>query len=130
MAIKKTELHSSLWASCKDKNGEAIYEETPDLVIDKKKYKADLISPSLLIARYFSDKQAHIDQLQADLDAINQELEALIEEHSGEEGVLVDAQTDAGKVTKASIAARLKEIQGAHGPFFAKVAAMPRRFEA
>jgi type I restriction enzyme M protein len=96
----------------KDKNGKAVYKETPDLVIDKKKYKADLILPSLLIARYFADKQTHIDQLQADMDAISQELEALIEEHSGEEGVLVDAQTDAGKVTKASVAARLKEIKG------------------
>ncbi len=87
-------------------------KETPDLVLDRKKYKADLILPSLLIAHYFADKQAHIDQLQADLDAINQELEALIEEHSGEEGVLVDAQTDAGKVTKASATARLKELKG------------------
>ena len=43
---------------------------------------------------------------------ISQELEALIEEHSGEEGILSDAQTDAGKVTKASVAARLKELKG------------------
>lgn len=87
-------------------------KETPDLVLDRKKYKADLIPPSLIVTRYFADKQAHIDQLQADLDAISQELEALIEEHSGEEGVLADAQTDAGKVTKASATARLKELKG------------------
>ena len=92
------------------KKGEKL-KETPDLTIDKQKYKADLIPPKLIIARYFAKPQQQLDQLQADLDAIAQELEALIEEHSGEEGALSDAQTDAGKVSKASVAARLKEIK-------------------
>lgn len=93
------------------KKGEKL-KETPDLIIDKKKYKADLIPPSLIVGRYFADKQEHIDQLQASLDAISQELESLIEEHSSEEGLLSDAQTDAGKVSKASVTARLKELKG------------------
>ena len=93
------------------KKGEKL-KETPDLTIDKQKYKADLIPPKLIIARYFTKPQRQLDQLQADLDAIAQELEALIEEHSGEEGALSDAQTDAGKVSKASVAARFKEIKG------------------
>ena len=87
-------------------------KETPDLIIDKNKYKSDLISPGLIVTRYFAEQQEEIDQLQAVLDAISQALEALIEEHSGEEGILSDAQTDAGKVTKASVAARLKELKG------------------
>lgn len=93
------------------KKGEKL-KETPDLMIDKKKYKADLIPPSLIVGRYFADKQQHIDQLQANLDAISQELESLIEEHGGEESLLSDAQTDAGKVSKASVTARLKELKG------------------
>ena len=92
------------------KKGEKL-KETPDLIIDKKKYKADLIPPSLIVGRYFADKQQHIDQLQTNLDAISQELESLIEEHSGEEGLLSDAQTDAGKVSKASVTTRLKELK-------------------
>jgi type I restriction enzyme M protein len=52
-----------------------------------------LIPPGLLVARYFAKEQQQLDQLQADLDAISQELEALLEEHSGEEGALSDAQT-------------------------------------
>jgi type I restriction enzyme M protein len=87
-------------------------KETPDLVIDKRKYKADLIPPMLIVARFFADKQDRIDQLQAALDALSQDLEAVIEEHSGEEGLLADALTDAGKVSKASVAARLKEVKG------------------
>jgi type I restriction enzyme M protein len=71
-----------------------------------------LIPPNLIVARYFAQEQQQLDQLQADLDAISQELEALIEEHGGEEGALGEAQTDAGKVSKASVATRLKDLKG------------------
>ncbi|MEQ8757699.1 MAG: type I restriction-modification system subunit M [Coleofasciculus sp. G1-WW12-02] len=84
------------------KKGEKL-RETPDLLMGKKKYKADLIPPGLIVARYFADKQAYIDKLQADLDGVTQELEGLIEEHSGEDGALSDAQTDGGKVTKTKV---------------------------
>jgi type I restriction enzyme M protein len=93
------------------KKGEKL-KEMPDLIIDKRKYKSDLIPPGLIVDRYFAKEQEAIAQLQADLEAIAQELEALIEEHSGEEGALSDALTDAGKVSKASVATRLKEIKG------------------
>jgi type I restriction enzyme M protein len=84
--------------------------ETPDLVIGKKKYKTDLIPPALIVARYFSDEQQVIDRLQADADAAGQALESHIEEHSGEDGLLEEARTDKGKITKASLNARLKAI--------------------
>ena len=78
-------------------------KEAPDLIIDKQKYKADLIPPGLIVARYFAQQQQEIDEFQTDLDVITQELEALIEEHTGEDGALVDAQTDTGKVTKNNV---------------------------
>lgn len=86
-------------------------KETPDLVINKKKYKADLIPPSLIVARYFAKEQAAIDELQAAADALTQELEAYVEEHSGEEGLLEDSKTDKGKVTKVSLKLRIAEIK-------------------
>ncbi len=94
-----------------EKKGEKL-KETPDLIIEKHKYKSGLVPPGLIIARYFAQQQQEIDRLQADLDAIGQELEALVEENSGEEGALTDAQTDAGKLTKSSVTARLKELKG------------------
>lgn len=90
------------------KKGEKL-KETPDLIVDKKKYKADLIPPSAIGARYFADRQQQIDELQAELDAVSQELEALIEEHSGEDGALSDAQMDGGKVTKVKIKQVIKD---------------------
>ena len=90
------------------KKGEKL-KETPDIIVGKVKYKAEIIPPALITARFFATDKAQLDELQTELDNLSQELESYIEEHSGEEGLLADAQTDAGKVTKASVASRLKE---------------------
>jgi len=75
------------------------------------KPNTDLIPQSLIITRYFSTEQMGIEKLEADCDAITREMEELDEEHGGEEGLLADAKTDKGKLTKASIKARLAQIQ-------------------
>ena len=85
-------------------------KETPDLTIKKKKYKMDLIPPSLIVACYFADEQAEIDELQITLEAATQELDQYIEEHTGEDGLLADALTEKGSITKASLNTRLKEL--------------------
>ncbi|MDF2155010.1 type I restriction-modification system subunit M [Vibrio sp. CAU 1672] len=94
------------------KKGEKL-KETPDLVIGKIKYKAELIPPALIVARYFADKQVNVDALRAKLDTATQELETYIEENSGEGSgdevrLLNDALNDKDKVTKATVTARLK----------------------
>lgn len=83
-------------------------KETPDLIINKKKYKAELIPPSLIVARYFADEKAQVDALQAKQDEATQTLESYLEEHGGEDGLLVEALNDKDKITKASVAARTK----------------------
>jgi len=86
-------------------------KETPDLIIKRKKYKLDLIPPQLIIARYFTKEQAAIETLQAEQQSAARELEELIEEHTGDEGLLADAVNDKGKVTKGGVKERLKEIE-------------------
>lgn len=83
-------------------------KETPDLIINKKKYKAELIPPSLIVARYFAEQQAQVDTLQAKQDEATQTLESYLEEHGAEDGLLVEAINDKDKITKASVAARAK----------------------
>src|SRR5262249_18357992 len=90
--------------------------ETPDLVIGRKKYKMDLVPPALIVARYFGNEQATIDELQIAHDTAARELEEFIEENSGEDasgekGLLVDAMNEKDKITKASVKARLKAIK-------------------
>jgi type I restriction enzyme M protein len=83
-------------------------KETPDLIINKKKYKAELIPPSLIVARYFAAEQAKVDALQAKQDEATQALESYLEEHGAEDGLLADAMNDKDKITKVSVAARAK----------------------
>ena len=71
----------------------------------------DLIPPALIVARYFAADQEIVAQIEAERDAISRQLEVLVEEHDGEEGLLAEAKNDKGKLTKASAKARLADIK-------------------
>lgn len=86
-------------------------KEKPDFTLGKLKYKAELIPPALIIARYFATEQAAIEKLEAEVATREQALEEMAEEHGGEDGLLAEAKNDKDKLTKASVAARLKEIK-------------------
>lgn len=92
------------------RKGEKL-QEVPDLTINKIKYKAELIPPALIIARYFEAEQEWIDHRIGLLDQASAELESYIEEHAGDDGLLAEAFNDKDKVTKTSVSDRLKEAQ-------------------
>ncbi|HEV3298212.1 MAG TPA: type I restriction-modification system subunit M, partial [Planctomycetaceae bacterium] len=73
-----------------------------------KGWTCDLIPKPLIVARYFAQEQEAIDALAAELEPVTAKLAELEEEHGGDEGVL----SELDKVTKATVAARLKEIKG------------------
>ena len=85
-------------------------KETPDLAIKRKKYKMDLIPPSLIIARYFAVEQAAIEVLQANRETAARGLEEFVEEHDDDDSLLEGATNDNGKITKAGVKTRLKAI--------------------
>ena len=70
-----------------------------------------LIPKELIISSYFTAEQKGIEGIEPTCDAITRQMEEMEEEHSGEEGLMSDAQNDTGKITKASVQKRLKEIQ-------------------
>jgi type I restriction enzyme M protein len=80
------------------------------------KPNTDLIPQSLIIRRYFGAEQRAIEKLEADRDAIFREMEELEEEHGGEEGLLFEAKTEKGSLTRASVYARLKAIKDEEVP--------------
>ncbi len=106
--------------------------ETPDLVIgggkNADKFKTDLIPPALIVARWFADDQANLDQLNAAAEEAARAVEEYIEEHAVDEGLLWEAVED-GKVTKALVAARLKEAKREQADA-EEVAALRARFGA
>ncbi|MGN8084873.1 type I restriction-modification system subunit M [Ralstonia sp. 22086] len=71
----------------------------------------DLIPSSLVVARYFAEDAKAIEQLEAERDAVSRQMEELDEEHGGEDGLLAEAKTDKGKLTKVSVKARLADIK-------------------
>jgi type I restriction enzyme M protein len=89
-------------------------KENTDLVVGKRKYKADLIPPELVVVRFFSTEKAAIETMESDLENLKQQMEELKEDYGGDEGLLTDVITDKGNITKKDIIARLKDIK--HDP--------------
>jgi type I restriction enzyme M protein len=74
-------------------------------------WTCDLIPKSLIIQVYLAKEQAELQQVESELESLQAELTNYEEEHGGEEGVLADAVNDKGKLTKATVAKRMKEIK-------------------
>lgn len=71
-----------------------------------KGWTCDLVPKELIVARYFADRQAEIDDLRAELEYTSAQRTELEEEHGGDDGLLSELE----KINKASVTARLKEI--------------------
>lgn len=88
--------------------------EIPDLVVGSgrsaTKYKMDLIPPTLIVARYFADEQATVDDLTAVAEDAARGVEEYLEEHAAEDGLLADAMDD-DKISKSLVATRLKAVK-------------------
>ena len=84
--------------------------ERPDLTVKRKKYRMDLLASGLVVARYYAVERNELELLRADVEASARDFEEFVEKHTGEDGLLASATTDAGKVTQAKVRARLKEL--------------------
>ena len=73
-----------------------------------KGWACDLIPKPLIVARYFAEDQAAINELAASLDSITAQLAELEEEHSGDDA----AFSGFDKINKAGVTDRLREIKG------------------
>ena len=73
-----------------------------------KGWVCDLIPKALIVARYFSEEQAAIDQLVVELDIVTARLSETAEKHGGEDGAFAELD----KVNKTSVTAILREFRG------------------
>ena len=85
-------------------------KETPDLTLKRRKYKMDLIPPALIVSCEFAAEGDALDMLGAEQENAKSALEDFVEEHTGDEGLLLGALNDKGNVTMGGLKARLKEI--------------------
>lgn len=72
-----------------------------------KGWACDLVPKPLIVARFFADEQAEIEDLNAKLEAASAAIAEVEEEHGGDEGVF----SEFDKVNKGAVNARVKEIK-------------------
>ncbi len=87
----------------KDKNDKSVYTETPDFVLNKVRYKADLIPTNLVIQRYFREEMLSIEGLQAELEGVQSKMEQLLEDYGDEFQALNSLSETDKKPSKADI---------------------------
>jgi len=89
--------------------------ETPELVIGSgrgaTKYKMDLIPPALIVARYFSEEQVKVDDLNVGLESATAALDEHADEHGVDEGLLSEATNDKGKYTQQLVNVVIKDAK-------------------
>jgi type I restriction enzyme M protein len=111
----------------KNKEGKLVWPEKEDFKKGKRRFKSDLIPADLLIARSFAAERDSIAACEAELAALEQQLDETREEQSGEEGLLVEViegEGDKQKITAKALKARLKEILAMDG-LMSREAGMP-----
>ncbi len=104
--IDKYDLYQHLMSYWTDTMQDDLYM----VALDGWKANSDLIPKQLIINRYFAADQQNIENLDVAREAITRKMEEMDEEHGGEGGLLEEANNEKGKITKASVRARLKDI--------------------
>lgn len=78
--------------------------------LKEKGFEGRLIPKSLIIGEYFKVEQTDIENLEAKRDEIIRNYEELFEEHSGEDGLLLEVIDD-GKIKTADLKARINVLR-------------------
>lgn len=84
-----------------------IIEMTKNGKEKDKGWECELLPKKTVISQYFSEEQASVDTLSAELEDVRNKLAGVEEEHGGDEGLFATLD----KVNKPNITARFKEIQ-------------------
>ena len=87
-------------------------KETPDLVVGRKKYKADFLPPELLVTRYFGQEKHALEVHEAAIGTADMALEEFVEENGGEDSILEDVRDEKGAVKRGLVRDLLHEGQG------------------
>ncbi|MEO2022724.1 MAG: type I restriction endonuclease subunit M, partial [Pirellulaceae bacterium] len=95
------------------KKGDKKVEGT--IKVGKQEFICELLPKELLIDRYFATERDAIEKLELEKEAKSSELDELVEEHAGEEGLMAEVTGDNGKVSKGNVDKRVKALKKAKG---------------
>ena len=97
----------------KNKDNKLIWPEPHDYLKGKRRYKSELVPAPILVARYFAPERDAIDAIDNQLVTLEQQLDEMREENSGEEGQLaevIEGEGDKQKIAAKAVKVRLKVI--------------------
>jgi len=98
----------------KDKNSKLVWPEPHDYLKGRRRFKCDLVPATILVAKYFVTERDALEGMDNQLATLEQQLDEMREEHSGEEGLLAEAnEANEGeplKITAKSLKAALKKV--------------------
>jgi type I restriction enzyme M protein len=97
----------------KNKENKLVWPEKDDYRRGRRRFKSDLVPAALIIDRYLAAEHDAIAVLEAELAAIEQQLDQNREEQGGEDGLLaevVEGEGEKQKITAKAVKVRLKEI--------------------
>jgi type I restriction enzyme M protein len=97
----------------KNKDNKLVWPEQHDYLKGKRRFKSDLVPAPILVARYFVRERDAIEALDNQLSALEQQLDEMREENSGDERLLsevIEGDGDKQKITAKAVKARLKEV--------------------
>ncbi len=98
----------------KGENGKLTWpKDSFDYEIGKRRFKSDLVPAALIEAKFFESESKLIISLESDLLIVEQKLQEIMEENSGEDGLLIEViegEGDKQKLSAKAVKARLKEI--------------------
>lgn len=83
-----------------------------DATSGKTKFRSDLLPAKILIDHYLPTLRDSLADSEAASALLQAEMDTLIEEQSGEEGLINEALSDTGKVNKKQLTSRINEISG------------------
>lgn len=88
-------------------------KEDFDYLKGKRRFKSDLLPKEILIDQYFTSERKNIELIQTELSEVELNIQELIDENSGEDGLLndvIEGEEDKQKIIVKSVKARLIEI--------------------
>jgi type I restriction enzyme M protein len=97
----------------KNKDNKLTWPEPPDYLRGKRRFKSDLVPAPILVARYFVAERDAIEALDNRLATLEQQLDEMRDDNSGEEGLLaevIEGDGDKQTIPAKAVKARLKEI--------------------
>ena len=97
----------------KDKNKKLVWPEPHDYLKGKRRFKSDLVPAPILVARYFVAERDAIGEFDNQLATLEQQLDEMCQENSGEDGLLaevIEGEGDKQKIAAKAVKVRLKEI--------------------